>query len=60
MPMVQVSLKVALAAGLRAFFEYRDLGIKAATDGKYVAHVIRAVPGVMLSRNGTHMTLIFR
>ena len=33
------------SGGLRAFFEYRDLGIKAATDGKYVAHVIRAVPG---------------
>jgi len=31
--------------GLRAFFEYRDLGIKAATQGKYAAHVIRAVPG---------------
>ncbi|MGB0162859.1 MAG: cupin domain-containing protein [Candidatus Puniceispirillaceae bacterium] len=31
--------------GLRAFFEYRDLGIAAATGGSYVAHVIRAVPG---------------
>jgi len=31
--------------GLRSFFEYRDLGIKNATNGKYVAHVIRAVPG---------------
>lgn len=31
--------------GLRAFFEYRDLGINAATDGAYTAHVIRAVPG---------------
>jgi quercetin dioxygenase-like cupin family protein len=31
--------------GLRSFFEYRDLGIKAATDGRVVAHVIRAVPG---------------
>ena len=31
--------------GLRAFFEYRDLGIHAATDGRVVAHVIRAVPG---------------
>ena len=28
--------------GLRAIFEYRDLGLKAATDGDYVAHVIRA------------------
>ena len=32
-------------AGLRPFFEYRDLGIKAATNNDYVAHVIRAVPG---------------
>ncbi|WP_420415154.1 cupin domain-containing protein [Roseibium sp.] len=31
--------------GLRSFFEYRDLGIKEATAGKYTAHVIRAVPG---------------
>ena len=31
--------------GLRAYFEYRDLGIKRATGGKLVAHVIRAAPG---------------
>jgi mannose-6-phosphate isomerase-like protein (cupin superfamily) len=31
--------------GLRAYFEYRDLGIRAATRGKVVAHVIRARPG---------------
>jgi quercetin dioxygenase-like cupin family protein len=31
--------------GLRAFFEYRKLGIAEATQGKYGAHVIRAVPG---------------
>ncbi len=31
--------------GLRAFFEYRNLGIDAATQGKYGANVIRAVPG---------------
>jgi len=31
--------------GLRAFFEYRDLGIAAATRGKVVAHVIRAAQG---------------
>ena len=31
--------------GLRAFFAYRDLGIMHATNGRYVAHVIRAVPG---------------
>ncbi len=34
------------AEGLRAFFEYRDLGIKGASQGKFGAHVIRAVPGV--------------
>ncbi len=31
--------------GLRAFFEYRQLGISEATQGKFGAHVIRAVPG---------------
>lgn len=31
--------------GLRAFFEYRHLGIPQATEGKMGAHVIRAVPG---------------
>ena len=33
-------------AGLRPFFEYRDLGVAAATQGAYGAHVIRAVPGM--------------
>ncbi len=33
------------SGGLRSFFEYRDLGIEAATGGKAGAHVIRAVPG---------------
>jgi len=31
--------------GLRAYFEYRDLGIERATRGMVVAHVIRARPG---------------
>lgn len=31
--------------GLRAFFAYRDLGIRGATGGKVGAHVIRAVAG---------------
>jgi quercetin dioxygenase-like cupin family protein len=31
--------------GLRNYFEYRDLGIVAASKGKVVAHVIRARPG---------------
>jgi mannose-6-phosphate isomerase-like protein (cupin superfamily) len=34
-----------LRRGLRGYFEYRDLGIKRATDGKLLAHVIRARPG---------------
>ena len=31
--------------GLRSFYEYRDLGIKTATEGKVDAHVIRAAAG---------------
>jgi quercetin dioxygenase-like cupin family protein len=31
--------------GLRSFFEYRDLGIRQATEGRAVAHVIRAAAG---------------
>ncbi|HEV3011612.1 MAG TPA: cupin domain-containing protein [Burkholderiales bacterium] len=31
--------------GLRSYFEYRDLGIKRATGGQIVAHVIRARRG---------------
>jgi mannose-6-phosphate isomerase-like protein (cupin superfamily) len=31
--------------GLRTYFEYRDLGIKRASRGKVIAHVIRARPG---------------
>ena len=33
------------AQGLRGYFEYRDLNLTAATDGRYVARVIRAIPG---------------
>lgn len=35
--------------GLRPFFEYRDLGLRQATEGRVVAHVIRAVPGAGFS-----------
>jgi len=31
--------------GLRSFYEYRDLGVKEATDGRVAAHVIRAAEG---------------
>jgi mannose-6-phosphate isomerase-like protein (cupin superfamily) len=34
----------AFERGLRSFFEYRDLGIAKATEGRFVAHVIRALP----------------
>ncbi len=40
--------------GLRAFFEYRDLGIEQATDGKAVAHVIRARPGEPMTGGRHH------
>ena len=30
------------AEGLRRIFDYRDLGVKGATNGDFVAHVIRA------------------
>jgi quercetin dioxygenase-like cupin family protein len=35
--------------GLRSFFEYRDLGIKSATNGRVAAHVIRAAAGTEFS-----------
>jgi quercetin dioxygenase-like cupin family protein len=35
--------------GLRSFFEYRDLGIRHATDGRVEAHVIRAAAGTGFS-----------
>ncbi len=40
--------------GLRAFFEYRDLGIEAATGGRAGAHVIRAKPGAGHGGSGWH------
>ena len=39
----------AFERGLRPFFEYRDLGLREATAGQVVAHVIRAVPGAGFS-----------
>lgn len=35
--------------GLRSFYEYRDLGIRNATDGRVAAHVIRAAAGSAFS-----------
>jgi quercetin dioxygenase-like cupin family protein len=43
--------------GLRSFYEYRDLGIKDATGGRVVAHVIRAAAGTdFSSQPHTHKT----
>jgi mannose-6-phosphate isomerase-like protein (cupin superfamily) len=36
-------------SGLRPFFDYRDLSIKKATNGRVAAHVIRAVDGADFS-----------
>lgn len=47
-------------AGLRAYFEYRDLGIKEATAGKIVAHVIRAIPGVQAMPQRHHHEVEFQ
>lgn len=35
--------------GLRSFYEYRDLGIKKATEGRVVAHIIRPAAGTEFS-----------
>ncbi len=35
--------------GLRSFFEYRDLGLTAATNGRVQAHVIRPAAGAEFS-----------
>jgi mannose-6-phosphate isomerase-like protein (cupin superfamily) len=49
--------------GLRSFFEYRDLGIKAATGGRVDAHVIRSAAGTAFSsqphRHGTTFQLVY-
>ena len=43
--------------GLRSFFEYRDLGIKAATQGAFKAHIVRFKPGTddTLRATGAHV-----
>lgn len=49
--------------GLRSFFEYRDLGIKKATEGRVDAHVIRAASGQEFSsqphRHDTTFQLVY-
>lgn len=53
----------AFTRGLRSFFEYRDLGIEKATEGKAVAHVIRAAAGTAFSsqphRHRTEFQLVY-
>ena len=49
--------------GLRSFFEYRDLGIRQATEGRVVAHLIRAAAGTSFSgqahRHQTSFQLVY-
>ncbi len=46
---VSHAAEATFTRGLRSFFEYRDLGIKEATGGRVVAHVIRAAAGTEFS-----------
>jgi quercetin dioxygenase-like cupin family protein len=50
----------AFETGLRAFFAYRDLGIRGASGGRVGAHVIRAVPGQHAQPNWHTHTLDFQ
>ena len=46
--------------GLRSFYEYRDLGIKTATQGRVAAHVIRAAAGKNFSSQPHRHTTTFQ
>ncbi len=46
--------------GLRPFFQYRDLGIRDATNGAVVAHVIRAKPGAPVQPERHHHEVEFQ
>lgn len=46
--------------GLRPFFQYRDLGIRDATQGKVIAHVIRAKPGRLANHERHHHEVEFQ
>lgn len=46
--------------GLRPFFQYRDLGIRDATNGAVVAHVIRAKPGMHVQPERHHHEVEFQ
>jgi quercetin dioxygenase-like cupin family protein len=60
---VSHAVDAQFVAGLRSFFEYRDLGIKEATDGRVAAHVIRALPGAPFNgvphRHGVTFQLVY-
>lgn len=49
--------------GLRSFFEYRDLGVAQATQGRVVAHVIRPAAGTEFSsqphRHATQFQMVY-
>lgn len=53
----------AFERGLRSFFEYRDLGIARATEGRVVAHVIRSAAGADFSsqphRHATQFQMVY-
>lgn len=46
--------------GLRPFFQYRDLGIRDATNGAVLAHVIRAKPGIPAQPERHHHDVAFQ
>src|SRR4029077_13456649 len=46
--------------GLRPFFQYRDLGIRDATNGAVVAHVIRAKPDAQMHPERHHHEVEFQ
>jgi quercetin dioxygenase-like cupin family protein len=46
--------------GLRPFFQYRDLGIRAATGDRVLAHVIRAKPGMHARPERHHHAVEFQ
>jgi mannose-6-phosphate isomerase-like protein (cupin superfamily) len=46
--------------GLRPFFQYRDLGIRDATNGAVLAHVIRARPEVPAQPERHHHEVRFQ
>lgn len=46
--------------GLRPYFQYRDLGIRDATNGRVLAHVIRSRPGTHAQPERHHHEVQFQ